>query len=91
MAHFLLEYRYVSQDTRMAAREDHLAYMNGLHEKGTVVFAGPLADDTGAVVVIEAPDLAAAQEVADGDPYTAAGAATGHTLREFRVVVPAGG
>ena len=91
MSHFLLEYRYVPQDARMAAREDHLAYMNGLNAKGTVVLAGPFADDLGAVVVIEAPDLAAAQQVVDGDPYTAAGAATGHTLREFRVVVPSQG
>ncbi len=88
MPHFLLEYRYVSQDARMAVREDHLAYMNRLHANGTVLLAGPLANDTEAVVVIEAPDLASAQRVVDDDPYTATGAATGHTLREWRVVVP---
>jgi uncharacterized protein len=89
MAHFLLEYRYVDQDARMAAREEHLAYMRRLNAEGSVVLAGPFTDDTGAVVVYAVPDLAAAQELVDGDPYTAAGATTGHSLREWQVAVPA--
>jgi uncharacterized protein len=89
MTHFLLEYRYVAQDARMAAREDHLAYMDRLHAEGQVVLAGPLTDDTGAVVVFDVPDLDTAQRLVDDDPYTAAGATTGHTLREWKVVIPA--
>ncbi|HET7304660.1 MAG TPA: YciI family protein [Segeticoccus sp.] len=91
MTHFLLEYRYVDQGARMAAREDHLAYMNRLQAEGTVVLAGPLTDDSGAVVIIDAPDEASARQVVESDPYTAAGATTGHTLREWKVVVPAQG
>ncbi|HET8600946.1 MAG TPA: YciI family protein [Segeticoccus sp.] len=89
MTHFLLEYRYVDQNARMAAREEHLAYMRRLHAEGSVLLAGPIADDSGAVVVFRAADEAAAQQFVDDDPYTAAGATTGHVLREWRVVIPA--
>ena len=89
MAHFLLEYRYVDQVARMAARDEHLAYMRRLNAAGSVLLAGPFTDDTGAIVVYTVPDRAAAQDLVDGDPYTVAGATTGHTLREWQVVVPA--
>lgn len=91
MAHFLLEYRYVDQTARQRARDEHLAYMRGLHDAGQVVLAGPLADESGAMVVFHVADVAAAQQLVDADPYTAVGATTGHTLREWRIVVPAQG
>ncbi|HMF69085.1 MAG TPA: YciI-like protein [Phyllobacterium sp.] len=58
-------------DTRIA----HLDYLSGLEDR--LKFAGPfLGDDAkpnGSLVVIEAPDLAAAKEMAANDPYAKAG------------------
>jgi uncharacterized protein YciI len=91
MTHFLLEYRYADQEARAGARLDHLAYMAALNDAGTVVLAGPLADDAGGVVVLDVEDEAAARAVVDGDPYTGVGATTGHTLREWNVIIPVQG
>jgi uncharacterized protein YciI len=64
-----------SLDLRMATRETHLAYLNGLG--ATVRLAAALLDDAGApigsLVVVEAADRAAAQALGAADPYAAAG------------------
>ena len=70
MSHFLLEYRYVDMDARGRARAEHLDYLNRLQAEGTLVMAGPLADTTGAVGVLDVADEAAVQDVIAGDPYT---------------------
>lgn len=88
MNHYLLEYRYVDMDARARVRPDHLAYLGRLHEEGSVLMAGPLADSSGAVMVLRADDEAAAQGLVDADPYTREGVAAGHILREWTVVVP---
>lgn len=63
-----------SLDIRLAARPDHLKYLESL---GTAMkFAGPFVDEAGkpngSLVVIEAADMAAAQAIADHDPYAKA-------------------
>lgn len=88
MSHFLLEYRYVDQEARAAARSEHLAYMNRLQQEGTVVLAGPLVEGERGVVVLQVPDEEAARAVLRDDPYTAAGATADHTLRAWNVVIP---
>lgn len=87
MAHFILEYQYADMDARARTRDDHLDYLRGLHEQGRLVLAGPLADNSGAVVVFAADTVADAQAMVDADPYTAANVGTGHTIREWKVVV----
>jgi uncharacterized protein YciI len=62
---------------RQETRPAHLAYLDDLNGKGALKFAGPfLGDDgkpTGSLVMIEAESKAAAEKVADGDPYAKAG------------------
>jgi uncharacterized protein YciI len=62
---------------RMDTRNDHVAYLNGLNETGTLKFAGPFLDTegkpNGSLVVIEVADRAAADAVAANDPYAKAG------------------
>lgn len=58
--------------TRIDTRDAHLAYIK---DSGIVAMAGPLIEEGemhGSLVVLEAPDLAAAQNWAAGDPYKAA-------------------
>lgn len=61
---------------RKANRPEHLAYLESLGDM--LVFAGPFtAEDgqtmNGSLIVVEAPSLAAAKEIADADPFAKAG------------------
>lgn len=62
---------------RLDTRPEHLAYLNGLNEKGKLAFAGPfLGDDgkpTGSLVVVKAETIDAARDLAEADPYAKAG------------------
>jgi uncharacterized protein YciI len=89
MSLFVLEYRYADLDARARVRPDHLAYMQSLYQDGTVVFAGPVGDGSGAMVLLQVGSEDEAEEVVMGDPYTAAGVGVDHVLRPWNVVVPA--
>lgn len=61
---------------RKENRPDHLAYLESLGD--ALKFAGPFTEEdgetmTGSLVVIEAPSLAAARDIAGGDPFAKAG------------------
>ncbi len=64
-----------SLDLRLKVRPDHLAYLNGLGDK--LKFAGPFTDDagtpSGSLVVIDAENRAAIEQIAANDPYAKAG------------------
>jgi uncharacterized protein YciI len=89
MSLFVLEYRYADLDARTRVRPDHLAYMQLLYRNGTVVFAGPVGDGSGAMVLLRVGSEDEAEKVIMGDPYTAAGVGADHVLRPWNVVVPA--
>ncbi|MBQ2261547.1 MAG: YciI family protein [Loktanella sp.] len=73
---------------RMDNREAHLAYVA---ETGVVEFAGPLLDADGqmcgSLIVLELPDLAAAQDWAANDPYAKAGLFGDVTLSAWKKVI----
>lgn len=59
--------------TRLDNRTAHLAY---IEETGVVAQAGPLLDEDamiGSLIILDVPDMAAAQSWADNDPYAKAG------------------
>lgn len=62
---------------RMDSRPAHVEYLNELNAAGTLKFAGPFLDGegkpNGSLVVIEAESQAAAEKIADADPYAKAG------------------
>ena len=62
---------------RMDTRPDHLAFLEGLNADKKLAFAGPFLDaggkPDGSLVVVEAPDRAAAEALAASDPYAKAG------------------
>jgi uncharacterized protein YciI len=88
MSHFLLEYRYVDMDARNRVRAEHLDYLHRLQSQGTLVMAGPLADTSGAVLVLDVADETAVQDVVAADPYTRENATADHRIRAWNVVVP---
>jgi uncharacterized protein len=89
MTLYVLEYRYTDARIRAGVRPRHLAYMRSLVDNGTLVMAGPWADQSGAMVVFSAEDEEHAWALVQADPYTIEGAATEHRLREWTVAIAA--
>jgi uncharacterized protein YciI len=76
-----------SLDLRLANRADHLAYIK---KTGVVEMAGPFLQGeqmVGSLVIVEAPDLAAAQAWAADDPYGRAGLFASVEVIEWKKVI----
>jgi uncharacterized protein YciI len=75
-------------ETRMAAREAHLAYVRGNPQ---VKLGGPFLDAAdamaGSMLIIEADDLAAARAFSAADPYAVAGLFQTVDIRPFKVTL----
>jgi len=97
-------YAIISEDVadslakRLAARPAHLERLQVLQNEGRLLLAGPHpaidsenpsdAGFTGSLIVAEFPDLAAAQQWADADPYIDAGVYAKVTVKPFKKVFP---
>jgi len=72
-------------EVRLAARPDHVAYLEGLGER--LVLAGPFLDDNekpcGSLVIIKAESLEDAKEIAGRDPYVGAGLFASSEVRRW--------
>ena len=67
---FVLELAFGSDSAaRLAARPAHRARLAQLKSDGVVVLAGPLADESGSLVVLDVPDRAAVDAIIADDPY----------------------
>lgn len=77
------------QDVK-AALPDHLAYQAELESAGSLAFAGPMSDESGAhmqgmgMIVYRAESLSAARALADGDPMHQSGARS-YVLRRWMI------
>lgn len=76
----------------MLHREAHLAGLEPLERAGRIRHAGPLLDPAGqpigSVIIFEAPDLAAAEQLAAADPYVVERVFESYQVHETRVVFP---
>ncbi|TBN39402.1 YciI family protein [Paracoccus subflavus] len=73
--------------TRLDTREAHLGF---IRDTGIVRMAGPLIENgqmCGSLLILEAGDLAAAQEWAANDPYKSAGLFDSVEVIEWKKVV----
>jgi uncharacterized protein YciI len=66
---WLIELSFTAEPERLAARPAHRHRLTDLHREGVVRMAGPFADDSGAVIVIDAPDRAEVDRILAADPY----------------------
>ncbi len=92
------EDREDSLEARLEARPEHLARLQALRDEGRLLIAGPFpavdspdpgpAGFSGSLVVAEFPDLEAAKDWADEDPYTTTGVFARVNVRPFRKVLP---
>lgn len=73
---------------RLDTRTAHLDY---IASTGVVEMAGPFLDDAeqmcGSLIILDLPDMAAAQDWADNDPYAKAGLFATVTLSAWKKVI----
>lgn len=79
-------------DLRARTRAVHLEYLKPFLDK--ILFAGPFLENAGensigGLIVIDLPDLQAATEFANGDPYALAGLFQSVEVMPWRQVIPA--
>ena len=86
---WLIEATYApdAAETRVPFRGRHLARLVELMDAGIVVAAGAYADVSASIVVVRAPDEAAALEIARSDIYMANGVWVEVRARPFGLVV----
>lgn len=76
---------YTYADAAAAGRDEHRpahrAWLGELVDQGTVVSSGPYTDGSGALILIRADDLAAAEKLFADDPF-----ARHDLLHESRIV-----
>lgn len=80
---WIVELTFTGAPERLAARPAHRARLTALHERGLVPMAGPLADDSGAVIVFDAPDRPALDRLLADDPYLTTPGVTVHRVRQW--------
>ncbi|MFI5607501.1 YciI family protein [Amycolatopsis sp. NPDC051903] len=88
MAWYLVEIRYV-QDKVADVRPRHREWLSKHSAEGRVAVAGPLADNSGGLVLWQADDEAALKELIDDDPYQREGVVAERTVREYKPVLGA--
>ena len=82
----------------MTARPAHLQRLQALVEEGRVLVAGPLpavdsedpgdAGYDGSLLIVDFPDIQAATDWAESDPYVEAGVFSKVTVKPFKKVLP---
>ena len=76
---------------RMATREAHLEYAAGFAEQ--ILMAGPYLDDkgdmVGSMLIMDFPDMAAAESFSASDPYVRAGLFERVSIRRWKKLIPA--
>ena len=72
-------------------QENRPAHLEHITSSGVVEMAGPFLSDTGdmigSLVILNVPDLAAAQDWAANDPYARAGLFQSVDIREWKKVI----
>jgi uncharacterized protein YciI len=81
-----LELAFTDNPARLAARPAHRERLAALHERGTLVMAGPWADDSGALLVFAA-NRSEVDRIMAGDPYYTTEGVRVVSSREWRPVV----
>jgi uncharacterized protein len=83
----VLELAFTEEPQRLAARPAHRQRLTELHAQGTLVMAGPWADDSGAQLVFDA-ERSEVDKIMAEDPYYTTEGVRVVGLREWRPIVP---
>ena len=74
-------------ERRLQVRPSHREYLQTLLENGKLYESGPFVDDSGALLIYDAADLAEVQELLANDPYTPNGIIEGVSINEWNRVM----
>lgn len=85
---WVVELRFSDDAQRLAARPAHRQVLEGLHRDGQLVMAGPFADDSGALLVIDVATTDQLQRLLDDDPYHATPGVELRDIREWTPIFP---
>ncbi|WP_200213498.1 YciI family protein [Micromonospora coerulea] len=66
---WIVELAFTDGPERLAARPAHRKRLTALHAEGKVRITGPLADESGAVLVFDVPDRPELDRLLAADPY----------------------
>lgn len=81
---WMVELAFTDDPERIAARPAHRERLRALHAEGIVRMAGPWADDSGAVIVVDVDDRAAVDTMMADDPYFRTGGVTVVGVRHWK-------
>lgn len=74
-------------ERRQTVRPTHREYLKSLIEAGKLHEDGPWGDDSGALVIYDAADIAEVQEIMGADPYTPNGIIAEVSIHEWNRVL----
>jgi uncharacterized protein YciI len=80
---WVVELTFNGAPERLAARAAHREKLMRLHEDGIVKLAGPLADDSGAIIVFDVPGRTELDELMAKDPYFTTNGVTVSHVRQW--------
>lgn len=83
----VVELAFSDAPERLSARPAHRARLGVLHEEGRLLMAGPLGDDSGALLIFR-EGREEVEELMREDPYYSTVGVRVVSLREWRPVVP---
>jgi len=82
---YILELSFSDDERRLAARPAHRERLAQLYADGLLLMAGPLGDDSGALLIFRA-DRAGIDEIVAADPYYSAPGVTVASIREWQPI-----
>lgn len=81
---WIVELSFTGGPDRIAARKAHRQLLAQLHDNGVVRLAGPLGDDSGALIVYDVPDRTSVERLMANDPYFTTTGVIVSNIREWR-------
>jgi uncharacterized protein YciI len=79
---------YLQDKAKVAElRPVHRQYLVSLRERGQLAAAGPFTDDSGALIIYEAPSREEAEKLLQGDPFHQNGIFLQYQLRPWNPVM----
>jgi len=84
---WIVELAFGDNPDRLAARPAHRELLAAQHAAGSVRMAGPFADDSGALLVLDLPDRKAVDDFLAEDPYYTTPGVIIRAIREWTTVV----
>jgi uncharacterized protein YciI len=84
---YVLELAFGDDPARLEARPEHRRLLQQLRDEGVLVMAGPFADESGALLIFDVPDMDTLDKVIQRDPYYQAPGVTIVSRREWSPII----